>query len=140
VSVEIVLTDSPPASAREAIVRPLLAFNASQAGEPNARPLALLIHDESGAIIGGLWGRTTWNWLFVELLFIPETLRGSGLGAELMQRAEDEARSRGCARAWLDTFSFQARGFYEKLGYKVFGSLNDYPPGHQRHFLQKSLI
>lgn len=135
----IVLTDNPPASAREAILERLLAFNGSQAGPPGVRPLALLIHDESGNVVGGLWGRTTWNWLFVELLFVPEALRGAGTGAELMRRAEDEARARGCTNVWLDSFGFQAPGFYEKLGYTVFGILNDYPPGHRRHFLQKSL-
>jgi hypothetical protein len=46
---------------------------------------------------------------------------------------------RGCVGVWLDTFSFQARGFYEKLGYRVFGEVADYPPGHTRHFLKKSL-
>lgn len=69
---------------------------------------------------------------------MPETLRGSGLGASLMRRAEEEAVRRGCRGAWLDTFSFQARGFYERLGYTVFGTIQDYPPGHRRHFMQKT--
>jgi len=139
-NVEIVLTDTPPAEARETLVNGLLAFNAERAGPPGVRPLALLIRDASTSVIGGLWGRTAWDWLFVELLFIPETLRGSGLGSDLMRRAEEEARARGCRNAWLDTSSFQALGFYEKLGYRIFGTLQDYPPGHQRHFLQKSLL
>jgi GNAT superfamily N-acetyltransferase len=138
-SVEIVLTDTPPAGARDAILKPLLAYNSEQAGAHGSRTLALLIQDDSGAVIGGLWGRTAWTWLFVELLVVPESLRSSGMGTQLMRRAEDEARQRGCRNAWLDTYSFQARGFYEKLGYRVFGSLDGYPPGHQRFFLTKSL-
>ena len=139
-SIHIVLTDDPPASARDAIVTPLVAFNAAQAGRPaGIKPLALLIHDESGTVIGGLWGRTAWDWLFVELLFVPEALRGTGIGTELMKRAEAEARGRGCRNAWLDTSSFQAPGFYETLGYRVFGTLEDYPPGHSRFYLRKSL-
>jgi ribosomal protein S18 acetylase RimI-like enzyme len=55
-----------------------------------------------------------------------------------MQRAEDEARRRGCRGAWLDTYSFQARGFYERIGYEVFGVIDDFPPGHSRLFLRKT--
>lgn len=136
----ILLTDAPDPASREAILRNLLAFNAVQAGvAPDPRPLAMLIRSESGEVTGGLWSRTAWGWLFVELLFIPEDRRGAGLGARLMRRAEAEAWNRGCRQAWLDTFSFQARGFYEKLGYRVFGSLDDYPAGHSRFFLTKAL-
>lgn len=137
---EIVLTDTPEPAARDAILRNLIAFNTTRAGAPSPRTLALLIRDEAGEVTGGLWARTGWEWLFVELLFIPKDRRGSGLGAQLMRRAEEEAVRRGCRHAWLDTFSFQARGFYEKLGYRCFGSLDDYPPGHSRFFLQKTLV
>ena len=56
-----------------------------------------------------------------------------------MRTAEEVARERGCAGIWLDTFSFQARGFYEKLGYTVFGRIDDYPPGQSRFWLRKHL-
>jgi GNAT superfamily N-acetyltransferase len=75
----------------------------------------------------------------VELLFVPKEYRGAGLGTELMRLAEEEARRRGCRGAWLDTFSFQARGFYERLGYSVFGTIGDHPPGHSRFFMKKAL-
>ena len=71
---------------------------------------------------------------------MPESARGRGLGRTLMRQAEDVALRRGCHGAWLDTFSFQARGFYEKLGYTVFGSIDDYPPGHSRFFMKKVLV
>ena len=71
-------------------------------------------------------------------LWVSDGLRGRGVGRELMDRAEVRARERGCHSAWLDTFSFQARGFYEKVGYEEFGRL-DYPPDHHRHFMQKRL-
>lgn len=135
----IVLTDAPDPAARDAILRNLIAFNTSKAGAPGPHTLALLLHDRTGAVTGGLWGRTAWGWLFVELLYIPEERRGEGLGTTLIRRAEDEAWRRGCRHAWLDTFSFQARGFYEKLGYRVFGSLENYPVGHSRFFLTKAL-
>ena len=99
----------------------------------------LTIHDQSDQAIGGLWGRTGFGWLFVELIFVPEALRGRGIGADLMSRAESEAIGRGCHGAWLDTFEFQARGFYERLGYACFGQLDDYPPGFARYFMKKGL-
>jgi GNAT superfamily N-acetyltransferase len=73
------------------------------------------------------------------LVYLPEDLRGAGLGRQLMEQAEQEAIHRGCHIIWLDTFTFQARGFYERLGYTVFGTLEDYPPGHSRFFLRKNL-
>jgi GNAT superfamily N-acetyltransferase len=103
-------------------------------------PLALALRDPvSGAVSGGLWAISYYGWLFVELLVLPEAVRGQGLGTRLMREAERVARERGCVGVWLDTFTFQARGFYEKLGYTVFGQIDDYPPGHSRFWLQKRL-
>jgi GNAT superfamily N-acetyltransferase len=76
--------------------------------------------------------------LFIRYLWVSDSLRGRGIGRELMAGAEAHALERGCHSAWLDTFSFQAPGFYPRLGYTVFGEL-DYPPGHKRIFLQKRL-
>jgi len=89
-------------------------------------------------VVAGLVGETYCGWLFIRYLWVSEDLRGWGVGRELMARAEARARDRGCHAAWLDTFSFQAPGFYQKLGYEEFGRL-DYPPDHQRHFLSKRL-
>ena len=90
-------------------------------------------------MIGGLYGRTAWGYLFIEMLFVPEALRARGLGRELVARAEREAAHRGCHGAWLDTHAWQARGFYERLGYACFGELPDCPTGHPRYFLRKTL-
>jgi GNAT superfamily N-acetyltransferase len=135
----LTLTDLPDGGARESIVSGLGAFNTERAGPGEWRTLAVLIEDQGGVCSGGLWGRTAYGWLHTELLFVPPELRGRGLGAEIMSRAEGEARVRGCRAAWLDTFEFQARSFYERLGYRVFGELADYPSGSSRFFLQKSL-
>jgi GNAT superfamily N-acetyltransferase len=133
------LSDEAQPAVREAIAGPLVAYNTQKTGTNDYRPLVLAVHNESGHVIGGLWGRTAFGWLFVELLFVPDLLRGRGIGAELMSRAESEAIVRGCHSAWLDTFEFQDRGFYERLGYICFGQLNDYPPGFARYFLKKAL-
>jgi GNAT superfamily N-acetyltransferase len=101
--------------------------------------LALAITDAAGTIIGGLWGRSYYHWLFVDLLFVPETLRGRGLGTALLARADAAARGQGCVGIWLDTFSFQAPEFYARHGYESFGAVDDYPAPHRRHFFSKRL-
>lgn len=96
-------------------------YNRRSAPDPRFQLLGLLLKASDGGTIGGLWGRSAYEWLFIELLFIPEELRGTGLGRTLMQQAEQVARDRHCTGVWLDTFAFQALGFYQKLGYTVFG-------------------
>jgi GNAT superfamily N-acetyltransferase len=135
----LTLTDLPDPCVREAIAGALGAFNTARAGPGEWRPLAVLIDDGLGAVTGGLWGVTSYGWLCIELLFVPAPARGRGLGSELVAQAETEALARGCRRAWVDTFEFQARGFYERLGYRLFGELPDYPAGSSRFFLQKTL-
>jgi len=135
----IELTDTVDEAVRNAIVRPLIAYNSSQTGISDHRPLIVVLRDEQGEVVGGLWGRTGYGWLYVELLVVPESLRGKRIGTELLARAETEARARECANVWLDTFEFQARGFYERLGYRCFGELAEYPPGFSRYFMTKVL-
>ncbi len=137
-SLLIELTDQPAASDRELATGPLLAFNAAFLGNPDTRPLAVVLRSErEGRVVGGLWGRTSFRWLFVEVLFVPEAFRARHFGTRLMELAEAEALQRDCLGAWLDTFSPDALAFYERLGYSRFGEIPDYPPGHARHFLLK---
>jgi GNAT superfamily N-acetyltransferase len=134
------LEDQPTLALRQVVFDLLEAFNQSKAGPELEVPLALLIHDDDeGAVIGGLWGLTYYGWLFVELLFVPEFLRGQGLGRQLLQEAEAEAVRRGCHGAWLETFTFQAPEFYRKLGYQPFGIVPNYPAGHGRVFMCKRI-
>lgn len=128
------------AATRKVIFDLLEAFNQAKAGPEPERPLAVVLRDDaSNDVIGGLWGLTYYDWLFVELLFVPPQLRRRGVGKELMREAEAEAVRRGCQGAWLDTFTFQAEAFYEKLGYRRFGVIGNYPPGHSRVFMLKRL-
>ena len=98
-----------------------------------------MLRGGDGATIGGLWGSIALDWLQIELLFVPEEQRGKGLGSTLIQAAEDAASEKGCRGVWLDTFSFQAKGFYEKLGYRQFGEIEGHPVDGTRHFLKKLL-
>ncbi|MBB5710234.1 GNAT family N-acetyltransferase [Sphingomonas xinjiangensis] len=136
-TLRITQPERPDEADRDAVLAPLRAFNIAQTGDPKVTPLALLLTDEDGAAVGGLWGKTGYDWLFVEYLVVPEAYRRQALGNALMREAESVARARGCVGMWLDTFDFQARGFYEKLGFEVFGTLEDHPVGHRRFFLRK---
>lgn len=127
---------------RAAVIDGLVAFNRGQTPEFTGKygSIGLMLkHPETGATEGGLTARIGFGWMFVELLFVPERLRGQGTGRQLMERAEAVARQHGCVGIWLDTFSFQAPGFYDKLGYTVFGEIANYPPGSSRFFLHKHL-
>jgi ribosomal protein S18 acetylase RimI-like enzyme len=135
----IELSQNPTPEEREAILAPLRLYNAAQAGAANPQPVALLVRDDKGEILGGLYGRVFYQWLFIELLSVPEQARGQGLGSKLMHMAEELAREKACVGIWLDTFDFQAPDFYKKLGYSEVGQIADYPPGHQRIFFQKRL-
>jgi GNAT superfamily N-acetyltransferase len=115
------------------------AFNKQQAGDDHGRNLCFVLKDENGKVVGGVIGETYWNWLYISLMWIREDLRGLGYGQALLSRAEDEGRERGAEYAYLDTFSFQAPVFYKKFGYEVFGTLEDFPSGHQRYFMKKVL-
>jgi GNAT superfamily N-acetyltransferase len=135
----LTVVEQPGEEVRAIIGEPLLAHN-REAGPPTEpQPVAILVHDEAGRAVGGLYGRSFYDWLFVEWLAIPKEMRGRKLGTALMARAEDLARERQCLGVFLDTFSFQARGFYEKLGYAVFGTLEDHPRGGARYFMSKRL-
>ncbi|MDO8974952.1 N-acetyltransferase [Reyranella sp.] len=134
---EIALTDAPPADMRDELGKGLRAFNTALLGPIDGAPLAITIRSRDGTLLGGLYGRTGFRRMFVELLFIPESLRGRGLGSKLLQQAEAEAKRRNCIGAWLETFSAEARRVYERNGYRVFGEIPDYPPGNTRYFLSK---
>ena len=133
------LTDAPADADRAALVDAITAYNLPFAGRRDERQFGLVVRNPSTrAVIGGLWAQPVYGLLFLEFLILPEHLRGSGIGTRLVHQAEDIARSRGYAGVFLDTFSFQARPFYERLGYSIFTVIGDYPPGHRRFLMAKS--
>jgi GNAT superfamily N-acetyltransferase len=137
---DIVVPETPLEEHRSAIVTPLVAFNEAAGGHSEYRQIAVLLQDKTdGRTVGGLWGKIAYTWLFVELLFVPEAMRGAGAGSHLLARAEEIARAHSCVGVWLDTYSFQAPGFYLKQGYEVFGTLDGGPTGPGRSFFRKAL-
>lgn len=142
---QIVVTDVANESDRESVEAGLVAFNATRspyhaaAGDPGqaAQPLDVLLRDADGTLLGGIICVTFWSWLSIELVWLDERARAQGYGSRMLQMAEDEARRRGCTRSRVTTYSFQARGFYEKHGYRVVGQLDDFPPGGAHYTLRK---
>jgi len=114
-------------------------FNQETAGGTLPIPLNVLLRDDKDEVVGGLWGHSYFSWLCIEYLFLPRESRGSGIGRQLIEAAERGAIYRGCIGVWLNTFAFQAPGFYERLGYQRFGELVDCPPGQHRYFYFKRL-
>ncbi len=124
------------------IVDRLVRFNLEQM-EATQEPLFLDLSKKivyNGEIAAGVIARMyCWNCVYIDTVWVDERFRGKGIGRELLEVVTKEAKERGAYLAHLDTFDFQARGFYEKMGYEVFGELKDCPRGHVRFFMKKLL-
>lgn len=139
-TLHIEISDQPNPDAERILGGGLAAFNEAITGYNDRRLLTVLIKDpETQQILGGITGKTTLGMAFLDLFHLPDSLRGTGLGSQLLQKFEEEARRRGCRNAVLYTLSFQAPGFYEKHGWVRFGELPCEPEGCSRVFLSKSL-
>ena len=132
--IEVIETKAGEADELVAGVR---RFNEQQIGPGNAQPLTVVARGDDGALLGGVSGRTVYGQFLIEVVFVAEACRGTGLGRQLMQVAEARARERGCVAAQVDMLSFQAPEFYRKLGFEVIGTIEGFPAGYDRHFLFK---
>ncbi len=129
-----------PASEDLATVRSGLSSWNEQVYRPAIpQPLNVLLRGPGGQVWGGLTAATCWNGCFVDLFWVDTGLRHRGFGSAILHAAEKEAQRRGCDFVHLDTFNFQARGFYEKLGYSVYGTLRGFAEGAERYHLVKRL-
>lgn len=135
-AIEIRYLEEP---AWEVIGGGITTYNTKMAGDDHGKNLCFVLENSASKVLGGVIGMTYWNWLYISLMWLPEDLRGHGYGKKLLDLAEEEGRKRGAQFSYLDTFSFQAPGFYEKFGYQEFGKLEDFPPGHNRYFMVKNL-
>jgi len=134
----IIVSDQADAEAAKCLTDGLRAFNAAKIGDEELRPLQVLVRDEaSGAILGGVIGRTWLGLLIIQTVYLEEGLRGQDIGRRMMAEAEAEARRRGCRGGVVDTISFQAPGFYQRLGWRCFGEIPCLPDGVSRIYLRK---
>ncbi len=138
---EIVLetTDSIAAADREAVRQGLIEFCDRFLGPRDLKPIGVFVRGPAG-LRAGLVGETGRGVLKVALLWVAEELRGQGVGSRLLLAAEAEAIARGCRKALLDTYDFQARPFYERHGYEVFAQFDGFVRGHKSFFMSKELV
>ena len=133
------LEPEPGPPLRDKILGPLVRYNEEQGGPAGSALFAVTVRNARDEVVGGLWGRIAYGYIFVELLTAGPARR-QGLGRRMMEMAETEARARGLQGIWLDTWTFQAPDFYPKLGYVECGRIKDYPPGHDRIFFVKRFV
>jgi ribosomal protein S18 acetylase RimI-like enzyme len=140
VVVALELLDEVPAEVRGAAEAGLAAHaQAAGVSSREVMPLCVIARASDSSVIGALAARTVWGWLHISELWVDESHRNAGIGRNLMRMAESAAVKRGCHGCYLDTFDFQAVDFYRRLGYSILGTLEDFPIGHRRYFLQKRL-
>ncbi len=128
----------PDAAIINEIEKSLEAYNFTAVGAHDRVVLLLSARDDNGMLQAGLKGLMGWNWLSVTMLWVSEAYRGKGYGSMLLCQAEEIAKTHGCTNAILTTHSFHAPDFYKKQGYKEFGRLENFPPGHSKSFFSKT--
>lgn len=136
---QVILETQGQDEAADEIRERLLGFNQEQAGPFQDVRVVLTVRGAGGELLGGLVGLGFWNGLFIDLVWVDEPARGRGIGTALMRAAESEARKRGWQVCFLSSWTFQAPGFYRRLGYEPFGELKGMPPGHTRTWFAKWL-
>jgi GNAT superfamily N-acetyltransferase len=138
-ALQIVFEPLPSVELERFLEDNVVAYNYAQTGVSEWHPVGFFLRNPRGEWLGGCTGYIWGGWLHVRWLWVTQTLRGGGHGSKLLAAAERFGAERGAAAVTLETHSFQAREFYLKHGYAVFGTLEDYPPGHSKYFLRKPL-
>ena len=137
-SFEFEATSVPDKIKDQAVISNTRNYNSPHVDD-DFMPLSVYCTDSVGEIVGGLTGKTYWNYLDIEYLWVHETHQNKDIATQVMALAEDEARKRGCSYAMLDTYEFQALDFYIKQGYECFGKLDDYCKKYERYYLKKTI-
>ena len=135
-----IITDNPKEEDIKIILNNLIQYNLSHIELKEVKPLAIFVNDENCNQIGGISAETHGNWLEISFLWVDENLRGEKVGSKLLKDVEAEALKRGCKYSFVNTFSFQAKDFYLKSGYKEVFTLEEYPLTSKRHYFVKQLI
>jgi GNAT superfamily N-acetyltransferase len=110
------ITNNVTPAEKEELFVGLRAYNGQFLDMTTSGDIGVYVRDDKGVMLGGLIGVRKGDWLNIDYLWVSETVRGSGVGSQLIKTAEEEARRKGCKHALVDTASFQARPFYEKQG------------------------
>ena len=134
------VTEVVTADDQEELLTGLREYNSQFVDISDWHSLGVYARDESGKMRGGLIGKRKGDWLCIDFLWVCKTTRGTGLGSQIIRDAEARAREWGCTHMLVDTASFQALPFYQKCGFTLKLSLDDFPyAGMQRHYLSKEI-
>jgi GNAT superfamily N-acetyltransferase len=133
------IENQPDPKAIQFLEEQIYDFNVAATGITDGELLSIFLRNDQAEILAGIYGWTWGGTCEIRYLWVHTDWRGKGIGRELLSRAEQEAIRRGCEQIVLDTHSFQAPGFYMKLGYQITGSYSDYPRGYQKYYLWKNL-
>lgn len=134
-----VVDGEPTAENKQALVDGMLTYHASQGHPRKTDVYSIFLKDEDNKPVGGVIVSFLWNGMHIDSLWIDEAIRRRGWGRKLMEMVEDEAVKRGCNVAYTDTFTWQAPEFYEKLGYELYGQIDDFPEGNTLFYFGKKL-
>jgi len=138
-ALRLLVEDAPAEADARRLYDEVRAFNGRATGLPKYRSFAVFLRETDGALRGGVEGGLWGNALHVNVLWVDEALRGRGHASALMRAAEAHGRASGAKFAYVETLSFQARPFYEKLGYRVFGELPEIADGATMYFMARPL-
>lgn len=139
---KIKVTDEIDQESHDKIIKLLIEYNLGKTQELKKeinKPIEIIARDERNEIIGGLYGRSIWGTLEVKTFVVKPENRNKGIGRKLIIEAEKEAKNRNCRFISLDTFSFQAPGFYEKIGFEKIGTETDFPKGFEKYYYRKKI-
>ena len=138
--IKLTITDCPSRQESDAILSALQKYTRQTVRIIDNHDFGALLTDpQTGCVVGGLLGQSRWGGFHIDMIVLPDELRGRGIGSELLATTEREARQRGCHHIWLDTYAFQAKIFYERHGFEVFGQLDGPAPFYPRYFMRKLL-
>ncbi|MEO9912603.1 GNAT family N-acetyltransferase [Parasphingorhabdus sp.] len=140
---EIIVSTDPPEAHSNILSQGIIDYNESavpdlESVDDEVR-FFVLARTGTGSVVGGIRASCYWNTLHIELLWLSEECRGTGIGKQLLDSAENYAAEHHCEKALVETTSWQAKPFYEKNGYQLLATLPDRPKGHASHYLAKNL-
>jgi len=133
------MNSEPHPKDKQIMVEGMLSYHASKGHPRKTEIYSILLRDKENSVKGTVIVSFLWNGMHIDSLWIDESLRNQGWGSKLMKLVEDEAVKRGCAIVYTDTFTWQAPKFYEKLGYEIYGKLEDFPEENTLYYFVKKL-
>ena len=137
--IKIETLETPEPQLAEFLDAKIAEFNWAHWEVSERKPLAVQVKNDKGDIIAGAAGRSFGNWLMLNTLWVSDELRGQNVGSKILSQFEQAGKARGCSYCLLDTLNFQAKPFYQKHGYQVQWTMENYPKTGSRYYMTKAI-